>query len=280
MLHPKKVGTLPVEGCDEEKQTNEIKTAVPLLEPIDIRGKTITADALLTQREFAKYLVEQRGAHYHFTVKGNQKTLLEETAYYFDHLDREPDHSTLDAPNHGRIERRNIWVTTVLNGYLNFPHMGQAFMVERIRMNKKTRKQSREVAYGITSKTPALASAAQVLKENREHWSIENSCHYIIDWNFDEDRSRIRTGHGPENMTRLRRFAVSVIKSKGVRSVAQKMRELTMNIRWVFDYLKMTQNSGYRRHIQRPQPPQVCAQGRILQRHGGRTASGLVVGAV
>ena len=54
MLHPKKVGTLPVEGGDEEKQTNENKTAIPLLEAIDIQGKTITADALLTQRELAR----------------------------------------------------------------------------------------------------------------------------------------------------------------------------------------------------------------------------------
>ena len=82
-----------------------------------------------------------------------------------------------------------------------------------------------------------------MLQDNREHWSIENSCHYIIDWNYDEDRSRIRTGYGPENMTRLRRFAVGIIKSKGVRSVAQKMRELTMNTRLVFDYLKMTRNT-------------------------------------
>jgi predicted transposase YbfD/YdcC len=66
------VGTLPVEGSDKEKQTNEIKIAIPLLDSIDICGKTITADALLTQRDLAKYLVEERCAHYHFTVKGNQ----------------------------------------------------------------------------------------------------------------------------------------------------------------------------------------------------------------
>ncbi|MBF0554632.1 MAG: hypothetical protein HQK96_08785 [Nitrospirae bacterium] len=79
---------------------------------------------------------------------------------------------------------------------------------------------------------------------NRGHWSIENSCHYIIDWNYDEDRSRIRTGFGPENITRLRRFAIGIIKSKGVRSVAQKMRELMLNIRLVFDYLRMSKNSA------------------------------------
>lgn len=97
--------------------------------------------------------------------------------------------------------------------------------------------------YGITSRTPKEADAKRLLTINRGHWSIENSCHYIIDWNFDEDRSRIRTGYGPENVARLRRFAVGVIKSRGVRSVAQKMRELTQNVRLVFDYLRMTKNS-------------------------------------
>ena len=59
----------------------------------------------------------------------------------------------------------------------------------------------------------------------------------IVDWNYDEGRSRIRKGHGPENITRLRRFAISMIKSKGVRSVPQKMRQLMRNVRLVFDYL-------------------------------------------
>lgn len=242
MLHAKKVGTLPVAGDDKEKRTNEIKTAIPLLDAIDIRGKTITADALLTQRTLARYLVK-RDAHYHFTVKGNQKTLLEEITFHFDNLDRAPDCRTVDPPDHGRIETRNIWVDTLLNDYLNFPHIGQAFMVERITTHKKSGKVSQEFAYGITSKTPEQADAEQVLRDNRNHWSIENSCHYIIDWNYDEDRSRIRTKHGPENMTRLRRFAVGLIKSKGVRSVAQTMRRLYGNNRLVFDYLKMTRNS-------------------------------------
>ena len=244
MLHPKKVGPLPVTDRDEEKQTNEIKTVIPLLDAIDIHGKTITADALLTQRELATYLVEQRHAHYHFTAKGNQKNLLRDIQLHFDELTGPPDHSTLDAPDHGRIETRNIWITSALNDYLDFPHVGQAFKVERLTCNKKTGKQSCVVAYGITSKTAEQASPEQVLRDNRQHWCIENSCHYILDWNYDEDRSRIRKGNGPENMTRLRRFAIGVIKSKkGVKSVPQKMRELMLNTRLVFDYLKMTENS-------------------------------------
>ena len=104
---------------------------------------------------------------------------------------------------------------------------------------QKTGKLSLDVAYGITSRTTREASPKRLLEINRGHWSIENSCHYILDWNFDEDRSRIRTGHGPENVSRLRRFVIGLIKSK--RSQCRsKMRELNRNVRLVFDYLRMT----------------------------------------
>ncbi len=243
MLHPKKVGTLPVKGSEKEKQTNEIKIAIPLLDSIDIYGKTITADALLTQRNFATYLVEKREAHYHFTVKGNQKRLLEDITFFFEKLEKKEDYASNDSPDHGRIETRKIWVTARLNEYINFPHVGQVFKIERIILNKKSGKESREIAYGVTSKTQEIASAEQILQDNRNHWSIENSCHYIIDWIYDEDRSRISKGYGPENMTRLRRFAVGLLKGKKVCNVTQKMRQLSFNVRAVFDYLKMTQNS-------------------------------------
>jgi predicted transposase YbfD/YdcC len=216
--------------------------AIPLLDAIDIQGMDISADALLTQRELAEYLVTKRKAHYHFTVKGNQLGVLRDLELYF-HDRRQPDFVQNTPPDHGRIETRKIWTTTALNDYLDFPHVGQAFIIERHCIEKKTGESSLEIAYGITSRTPKQADSQRVLKVNRGHWTIENSCHYIIDWNYDEDRSRIRKGYGPENITRLRRFAIGVIKSKGVRSVAQKMRQLTRNVRLVFDYLRMTENS-------------------------------------
>lgn len=242
MLYPKKVGSLPVEGKDELKRTNEIKMAAPLLDAIDIEGKIVSADALLTQRDFAEYLVVGRHAHYHFIVKMNQPTLLEDIALYFEDR-KEPDFVQYGTPDHGRIEVRKIWTTTELNDYLNFPHVGQVFMIQREVTFKKTGEYACEIAYGITSHTTEQADPERVLVTNRGHWTIENECHYIIDWNYDEDRSRIRTGNGPENITRLRRFAVGIIKAKGVRSVAQKMRQLTQNVRAVFDYLRMSQNS-------------------------------------
>ena len=92
-VHPKKVSGLSVDYCDELKRTNEIKTAAPMLDAIDIAGLDITADALLTQRDLASYLVA-RGAHYHFTVKGNQPTLQETSAYCSSHAH---SHTTANA---------------------------------------------------------------------------------------------------------------------------------------------------------------------------------------
>jgi predicted transposase YbfD/YdcC len=243
VLHPKKVGTLPTVGADEAKQTNEIGMFIPLLNAIAIEGKDITADALLTQRKIARYLVD-RGAHYHFTVKGNQPTLQADIVLLFEERGT-PDYSEVTPPDHGRIETRRIWCSSALNAYLDFPHVGQVFLIEREVFHKKSQKITHETALGITSRPAEQANAQRLLTINRGHWAIENSCHYIIDWNYDEDRSRISKGNGPENMTRLRRFAVGVIKmfTKGKTSVAEKMRQLNRNIRLVFDYLRMTENS-------------------------------------
>ena len=130
----------------------------------------------------------------------------------------------------------------MLNDYLSFPHVGQAFAIERQRIDKKTGKESTEILYGLTDHTPESADAARLLALNRGHWGVE-AHHYILDWNWDEDRCTIRTGHGPENITRLRRFATGLIKSKSRDSVAATIAKLARNIRRVFDYLGMTANS-------------------------------------
>ena len=217
--------------------------AIPLLEGCDIAGKDITGDALLTQRALASYIVE-RHAHYHFTAKGNQPGLQRDIALLFDQ--RGPaDFVEAVSADHGRIELRRIWCSTALNAYIDFPHVGQVFLVERESIDKTTGKPSHDIALGVTSRTPEQASPQQVLAVNRGHWAIE-SVHYLIDWNYDEDRGRIRTGFGPENITRLRRFAVGILKSfqKPAQSIAELMRKLCFRTRLVFDYLRMTQNAA------------------------------------
>ena len=236
----KKVGKLP--AGDEAKQTNEIGMVIPMLEEIkrDLSGKTFTVDALLTQRKLAKYLGE-RGAFYVFTVKGNQPNLLADLELLF--KDRgEPDFREGPDLEHGRIEERMIWTSTELNDYLDFPGVGQAFVIERHVIVKKTGKSSKEVVYGITNHTPETATPAQVLAFNRGHWTVENSSHYVLDWNWDEDRQQIRTGHGPENASRLRRFAIGLARHACVAS-----RRLQRSPRLVFDYLRMTDNTLGRR---------------------------------
>jgi len=198
---------------------------------------------LLTQKEFARHLVEDRKAHYHFTAKGNQKGLLEDIALYFENKGK-PDFKEPLTLDHGRIESRSIWTSTALNEYLDFPHVGQVFAIERHVSYKKDGKETTELIFGLTSKAPEDASPKQVLKTNRDHWVIENSCHYILDHVYDEDSSQIRTGHGPENISRLRRFAVGLLKSKGVTNISKKIRQIAANTRMIYDYFRMTKKYG------------------------------------
>jgi predicted transposase YbfD/YdcC len=207
---------------------------------LDLKDKDITWDALLTQREIARW-VRSQGAHYHAAVKGNQPTLLKDLEEQFKSRSPVPDFKQT-SKGHGRLEVRSIWSTEELNHYVNFPDVGQAFVIERQVTNLKTKVTTCELAYGITSRPASQASPRRLLEINRGHWRIENSCHYVLDWTFDEDRSRIRKGYGPENFTALRRFAIGLIQSKG-KEVAETIRLLNRRARMVLDYLLMTENS-------------------------------------
>jgi predicted transposase YbfD/YdcC len=217
---------------------------IPVLEPLDLTGKTITTDALLTQRKLAEHLLEH-DAHDVFTVKDNQPTLLADIRLIF--ADRgQPDFREPPTMAHGRIEQRAIWTTTRLNDYLTFPGVGQAIVIERHTVVKKTGKTSTETVYGVTRHSRDTADAAQILAFNRGHWTIENGCHSLLDWNWDEDRCTVRTGHGPTNLTTLRRFAIGAIKAHSRDTVAATLQRLARNVRLVFDYLGMTENARRR----------------------------------
>lgn len=240
MPHAKKVGALPVEGSDELKQTNEIGMVRSVLDAIDIQGKTLTADALLTQRSLAAY-ARDHDAHYVLTVKGNQPGLRDAIRLLFANRGA-PDYQEEPVISHGRFEQRSIWTSVKLNDYLDFPGIGQVFAIERQRIDKKTGKgrSQPEVVYGITSHT--TASPAAILAYNRGHWGIE-SHHYTLDWNWDEDRCTVRTGHGPENLNALRRFAIGLIQANSRDTVASTLQRLARSPRMVLDYLRLTANA-------------------------------------
>jgi predicted transposase YbfD/YdcC len=240
LSHQKKVGALPVAGSDEVKQTNEIGMVCAVLDVLDIAGKTLTADALLTQRTLARY-ARDRGAHYVFTVKGNQPNLLEDIRLLFENRGA-PDYQEAPAIRHGRFEQRAIWVSDRLNDYLDFPDVGQVFAIERQRIDKKSGKgrDQPEIVFGITSHT--TASPAAILAYNRGHWGIE-SHHYVLDWNWDEDRCTVRTGYGPENLSALRRFAIGLIQAKSRDTVASTLQRLARSPRMLLDYLRLSRNA-------------------------------------
>ena len=225
--------------------------ALPVLEPIDLAGKTVTADALLTPRKLATYLVE-RDAHYLFIAKDHQPPLSADIRRHFAARGA-PDCREPPTLQHGRSESRAIWTATALNDDLDFPHVGQVFAIERHTIEKKTGQTATEIVYGVTDHTPLSARPARLLAFNRDHWRIE-AHHYILDWNWDEDRGTVRTGHGPENITGLRRCAVGLIKAKRNDSVAGTIAKLARNVRRVFDDLGMTKNST-------PRPRRLAAEG-------------------
>jgi len=141
-----------------------------------------------------------------------------------------PQHTTTDK-GHGRIEKREIWTSTELNGYLKFPYVGQVFTIRRTTTDLdgnvvKGRKSIEEVVQGLTSLSPQKASPAQLLAYNRGHWTIENRLHYIRDMTYDEDRSQVRKKNRPHLMATLRNVAISLLRLAGADNIAAATRHL------------------------------------------------------
>jgi predicted transposase YbfD/YdcC len=196
----------------------------PLLDALEIAGKVITADALLTQKEIAEYLVHERGADFVFTVKGNQPTLKHDIEALALRA-RRCDYATTEK-GHGQITTRRIWCDDSLNAYVNFPHVQQVFCIEREVTHLKQGLTTVEAVCGVTSQSKDKAGPKTILSQNRKHWSVENKQHYVLDVTFDEDRSQIRSLNGPMVMTCLRRYAISLLRLKGYTNIAQACRLL------------------------------------------------------
>jgi predicted transposase YbfD/YdcC len=154
-------------------KTNEITEFAPLLDQIpdrDLTNRVITADALHAQRAHAVYLVEQRHAHYLFTVKDNQPTLAAQLRGL--PWKQVPVlHRTTDR-GHGREEVREIQVLTV-DGLL-FPHARQVARIRRKRRRLGTRRWTTEIVYAITDLPAHQTNAEEIATWAREHWTVEN----------------------------------------------------------------------------------------------------------
>lgn len=132
---------------------------------------------------------------------------------------------------HGRLETREIWTSSELNDYLDFPHVGQVFRIRRTTTDLqgnvvKGRKSTTETVFGVTSLTPQQVTPAQLLAYNRGHWQIENRLHHVRDMAYDEDRSQVRKGRRPHAMATLRNIAISLLRLAGAENIAAATRFL------------------------------------------------------
>ena len=147
------------------------------------------------RRKLARHL-PGRKAHYPFTARDNRKTLRRDIQLLCDEMmgERAPDFAREPGkPEHGRLERRSVRVSSEINEYAEFPGVGQVFAVRREVTQVRTGERSAETAYGVTSLGPGAAAPKRLPGLNRGHWRIEAN-HHIPGWSFDEDRSRIVSG--------------------------------------------------------------------------------------
>ncbi len=235
---------IPLAECAVGEKTNEIPVASQLLKHFDVAGTVITTDALLTQRAFCKDILAAN-ADYALPVKANQKHLFEDIRDLFEplsetdppevdarrfenlhiqaeaHLDKHIDVETA----HGFITTRTLRSSTLLTPDADWPGLAQVYEYHIERRHIQTAEITHQTQFGITSLPPEKASAEDLLKLRREHWTIENKLHWVRDVIFDEDASQARTGSIPHVMAALRNTAISVLRFAGCTKISQTLRE-------------------------------------------------------
>ena len=197
--------------------------APELLGQVDLAGRVVTGDALYARKNLSRQVVEQ-GGDYFWVVKDNQPTLRADIALLFAEPPWGEELATAgECGRHGdRWEERTLWTSTALNEYLDWPQVRQVCCVER----KVTRKGAtrKELAYAITSLSPAQAGPQELLCLWRSHWEIENRLHYVRDVTMKEDASQVRSGSAPQVMAALRNTTLGLLRQTGATNIAAALR--------------------------------------------------------
>jgi predicted transposase YbfD/YdcC len=212
---------------DVAGKTNEITRFQPLLDPLDLSAVVVTADALHTQREHARWLTETKQAGYLFTVKKNQPRLYRQLKAL--PWTKVPVQDETGDRGHGRYDIRRLQAVTCTGALaLDFPHAVQALRIRRRRLNLATGRWSTITVYAITNLSTADAGPADLADWLRGHWAIE-TLHHIRDVTYGEDASRIRTGNAPRAMATLRNTAISLLRLAGITTIAKALRHNSRN---------------------------------------------------
>jgi len=224
-----------------DEKSNEI-TAIPaLLRVLELHGCIVTTDAMGCQTEIATLIVD-KGGDYLLALKENQGQLYEDVFELFagaqevNFFDVEHTYAKTTNKNHGRIEVRECWSVTdpdfihYLRGFEQWKNLHSLIKVSSQR--QMAQGSSQEDRYFISSqKTPAK----QLLKAARDHWSIENGLHWVLDIAFREDDSRVRKDHAPENLAILRHIALNLLKQDTL--IKRGIKNKRLVAAWNNDYL-------------------------------------------
>ena len=199
-----------------DSKTNEI-TAIPkLLEMLEVKEATVTIDAMGCQKDIAATIIEKQG-HYVFSLKGNQGTLHDEVQTFMDDLiasgsATSSDYCKTTDKSHGRIEIRRCWTcwdVDWLKQRQDWAGLSCLAAVECIRTINGTT--STERRYFISSHSGRQAQKIATLVRN--HWRVENELHWALDVSFNEDQCRLRIENAAENLARIRRIGLLLLKN-------------------------------------------------------------------
>jgi len=225
---------LPEEGwvlLQVDARGGELPAAMRIVPHMNLRGKTITGDALFAQRHLSTWVVEL-GGEYIWTVKDNQSQLQQDIATLFTPQPCAPgfsqgqtDFRTVLKWNkgHGRIECRTLSASGMLKGFANWPYAEQVFRLERYCERVRDGKITTEVRYGVTSLAASEASPECLLQRVRNHWQIENGLHYRRDDTLREDRCRLK-GQGAHAMAVINNLVLGLLRRRGITDVPTARR--------------------------------------------------------
>ena len=232
---------------------NEITAAPRVLEQVDLCGKVVTGDALVAQRAISAQIMAQKG-DFIWPIKENHPRLLGDIQQLFAASAEVPrpgfgkirtDFQSTSTVNkgHGRIERRTLETSTMLNEYLDWPGLAQVYRLERqftwLRQGQVTQR-SCETEYGITSLSRDRASAADLLQYRRQHWFIETGLHYRRDVTFKEDATRMTKRAAGRILATIHNLVIALIKRAGFTNAAKARRWYAGHLDQAFALLTTT----------------------------------------